>query len=140
MRITHENHPSNEKTLVHCCIEGIILPSYTGIKITHYKLRNPINQHVIGVLDVAHQDLPKYAVIGEYSGEVKDYVRSPKKDWTIGAACCWVSTINEKNGRITAYVFITHKYIYIYRYLHCIMTCTCYVIHSFCPFSRLVAT
>ena len=63
---------------------------------------------------MAHQDLPKYAVIGEYSGEVKDYVRSPKKDWTIGAAsglllgeyCKW------KNGTVTAYVYITY-YIYI---------------------------
>lgn len=60
---------------------------------------------------MAHQDLPKYAVIGEYSGEVKDYVRSPKKDWTIGAACCWVSTVNEKIGRIAAYAGGTHIYI-----------------------------
>lgn len=78
---------------------------------------------------MAHQDLPKYAVIGEYSGEVKDYVRSPKKDWTIGAACCWVSTVNEKIGRITAYAGGTHIYIY-YTYLGLMcMTCTCYVIH-----------
>lgn len=108
VRIAHETHTSNEKTLVHCCIQGIILPIYTGIKITHYMFRNPINQHVIGILGVPHQDLPKYAVIGEYSGEVKDYVRSPKKDWTIGAACCWVSTVNEKLADLYLFIHIIH--------------------------------
>ena len=72
-----------------------------------YSLQYRLKHHFLN-----HQDLPKYAVIGEYSGEVKDYVRSPYGDGLEldevqkYNACCWVSTVNEEGQNYSAGIYI----------------------------------